>query len=142
MFTQIPVFTLIFQLTLSGKVLALSTTNGIHLLVLITGMALSLVKHREMSFPLTLVREIGVLLGLYLTLILKPKVFQSSLLLQQKLLNLRNRLMRKSRPCSLFRVSQSINLCQKSQISRPIKNFLNSRQKLNLFPFQIGLRSQ
>ena len=88
------------------------------------------------------VREIGVLLGLSLTLILKPKVFQSSLLLQQKLLNLRNRLMRKSRPCSLFRVSQSINLCPKSQLSRPIKNFLNSRQKLNLFPFQIGLRSQ
>ena len=95
-----------------------------------------------MSFPLILVHEIGVLLGLYLTQILKPKVFQSSLLLRQKLLNLRNRLMRKSRPCSLFRVSQSINLCQKSQLSRPIKNFLASRQKLSLFLFQIGLRSQ
>ena len=76
MFTQILVFTLIFQLTLSGKVLALSTTSGIHLLVLIAGMALLLVRRKAISFPLTLVHEIGVLLGLYLTLILKPKVFQ------------------------------------------------------------------
>jgi len=76
MFTQIPVFTLIFQLTLSGKALALSITSGTRRTVLITGMALLLVRRKAISFPLTLGHEIGVLLGLYLTLILKPKVFQ------------------------------------------------------------------
>ena len=82
MFTQILVFTLIFLLTLSGKALALSITNGTRRTVPITGMALSSVRHRAISFPLILVHETGVLLGLYLTQILKPKVFQSSLLLR------------------------------------------------------------
>ena len=141
MFTQILVFHADISLTLSGKALALSITNGTRRTVPITGMALSSVKAQGMSFPLTLVHENqGSAWFVFNSLILKPRCSNEACC-SDRSCSTSGTGWGKSRPCSLFRVSQSINLLPEEPAQPAYQELPSQPTETQPLPLPIGLRT-